>query len=120
MKEKIFDIEARLTTSLDCKYFSDGKILVKDNIFEGYLTNDYIIGKYDDEKFILSAKLLINDLHTGEEEIIDFSIDEDDFTLPNTFCLEEKENKIFLNLEVLNVSEISKERFKENLLKIAK
>ena len=120
MKEKIFDIEARLKTSSKCFYLSDGKILVKDNIFEGYLTNDYIIGKYDEEKFILSAELLINDLDTGEEEIFDFSIDEDDFTLPNRFCLEDKENKIFLILDVLNVSKISKGKFKENLSKIVK
>ena len=88
----LYDIEVRI----DNEYFSDGIIdfNTENNTFEGYLTDDYIIGKYENK--ILSIELFRRMLNTEKNfyilgkfyiEVIAFESLKVNLEMPGEFTL---------------------------------
>ena len=120
----LYDIEVRI----DNEYFSDGIIdfNTENNTFEGYLTDDYIIGKYENK--ILSIELFRRMLNTEKNfyilgkfyiEVIAFESLKANLEMPGEFTLYcHQKGKILEVFFICEEENITEEEFENELNKI--
>lgn len=85
MKRKIFKIIVRISEDEECFYVSDGYIVIQNDIFEGYITDDYIAGSFENQR--LFVHMLMYDYYN---KICNYSEFEDKigfFELPEMYLL---------------------------------
>ena len=94
-------------------YFSDGVInIASDGTFQGYLTCDYISGRYDKQTKVLEASLIDNSI----SEPIIFRSKKIYFEYPGEFVLYKEKSPMKLYMTFLKKPEnLSLKDFKKNL-----
>ena len=120
----LYDIEVRINK----EYFSDGitDFNTENNTFEGYLTDDYIIGKYENK--ILSIELFRRMLNTEKNfyilgnfyiEVIAFESLKVNLEMPEEFTLYcTQKGKILEVFFICEEENITEDEFENELNKI--
>ena len=102
-------------------YFSDGVInIASDGTFKGYLTCDYISGRYDNEKKVLEANLKENTyICQNMSEPTTFRSKKIYFECPGEFILYKEKSPMKLNMTFLKKPEnLSLKDFEKNLSQV--
>lgn len=92
-KKKAFFIYVRIMENEEVFYGSDGCIFIEDDVFEGYLTEDYLVGAYENES--LDIEILVRDVFDKSHSYYNFKTKTRDFELPETYILSNKEDSLF-------------------------
>ncbi len=119
----LYEIKARIKN----EYLSNGIIDIKDDTFEGYLTDDYIVGEYKNGK--IRVTLFIKELNINgifqesdifEREVLNFESLKVDFELPKKYTLYCIDEGKMLEIDFIQKkNDMKKEEFQRELNKIS-
>ena len=101
MKRHYFEVELRIGDF----YSGDGKIVIEDDVFEGYIALDYITGSYE------SGTLFLEVLNYENCEYMEFEQPVSEFILPDVYYLT-FDYGVEAELNILNIIK-EKEKQKE-------
>lgn len=119
-KKLYFNIYVRVMLEKEPFYVSDGIIYVQDNLFEGYMTNDYISGSFEEK--MLYVEMLKYSYDENICEYGEFNSNIVFFETPQTYVVKDLDSQLELELniqeKITDISEI--EEIKETLKRIKK
>ena len=103
MERKYFKIYVRIIDENEVFLVSDGSIVLENEVFEGYITDDYITGTFKEQTLFI--QMLIYDYGDQISDYVEFKDEVDFFEIPETYIINGSESTSTLEASTLTSSE---------------
>ncbi|MCI8411776.1 MAG: hypothetical protein HFJ40_05020 [Clostridia bacterium] len=99
--KKIFKIYVRMSINKKVFYVSDGYILIENDLFEGYLTDNYIEGNYKNQN--IYCKLFMYEYNKGEFYLSEFKDKIDYLEIPGKYDIQCINTQAIFHLDIREI-----------------